>query len=167
MAHFHCCPLPLGNGSVILPGNWGRTIQKMGYRHQFFGREMLLENSRIALLENAPSRLSCVFAVPTEDAIREYRDREIKPTEYLYEIEPIDKPVIYAAPLNVFGANISDQERATVYWQAARIYDGNPSSLPAFMPIPMWWELLIDGPVRIIRMLDEVNALPQSGHTAS
>ncbi|SOC84592.1 hypothetical protein SAMN05421890_3077 [Ensifer adhaerens] len=105
-------------------------------------------------MPESPSRLDCTYALPTEDAAREYREREQKHLEYLYQVEMVGNSAIYAVPLNASGV-MPGIDQAAFYWENARPYNGDETSLPpSIKGIPIWWELLINGPIKVIRMLD-------------
>lgn len=59
---FHVAPIPLKEGSIILPGNWGRILTKIGSRHSAFLSESLLESARQQSFPDYPSRLDAAFA---------------------------------------------------------------------------------------------------------
>ena len=64
MELYHYCPVPLENGSVITPGNWGRIIRQYPMPdncNAIVVKELLLENIRLRLYPSYPSRLESVF----------------------------------------------------------------------------------------------------------
>lgn len=58
---FHLAGQPLGPGSTILPGNWGRVIRRWGWAHTFAIREMALETYRLVHHPELPSRMEAAF----------------------------------------------------------------------------------------------------------
>lgn len=73
MILFHLVHVRLAPGSVILPGNYGRLIRRIGWQHSNALREAVLENVRAAAFPDRPSRLSCVFCLPSEDSARVFQ----------------------------------------------------------------------------------------------
>ena len=70
---FHVAPILLAPGSVILAGNWGRIVQSVGASHPAWERELSLEEVRVRLFPEKPSRLNATFALPNLDSARLYR----------------------------------------------------------------------------------------------
>ena len=62
---FHLSGGLLGEGSVILPGNWGRILRAYGWQHPQAAKEMILEAARLRIAPGKPSRLECCFAFPS------------------------------------------------------------------------------------------------------
>ena len=90
---YHCAPIPLSNGSVIEPGNWGRIIRTYEVTNGQIAsnaiREALFETVRVRVAELKPSRLACVFCCPTMEAAISYRD-SYATTNLVYGVEPTD-----------------------------------------------------------------------------
>ena len=148
--YFHCLPALLAPGSIIEPGNWGRIIRT--YLPQDGGsfgvafRETVLERERLAVAPHKPSRLSAVFACPTEAELTAFMTSAGRLRDVPYEVAPIceDVPLHFGdhgLPLLEQGRPYFDAfaERARVYWLA---------EAPATNI-----EVLIGGPVRIIKRL--------------
>ena len=94
MTYFHCAPQPLGIGSIIEPGNWGRIIRLYEPDNKVVSvqalNEACLEYARRLHAPTAPSRLDCVFALPDIDSAKNYAFRH-SPRNIIYEIEPMDR----------------------------------------------------------------------------
>jgi hypothetical protein len=125
----HCCPILLGPGSLILPGNYGRIIEESGPDHRFWKREALLEEIRSAEFREKPSRLRATFSCPTLEAACAYRHAmELKGGGFkfqrIYEVEKSapDAPE-HCADLNTVEPlarrNQSNEDAARSYWRAA------------------------------------------------
>lgn len=71
--YFHLCGIPLSEGSIILPGNYGRIIRKAEWRHESGMRELAIEAARLARFAFRPSRFDCAFAFTEEDEARWFR----------------------------------------------------------------------------------------------
>ncbi|MDP9557145.1 UNVERIFIED_ORG: hypothetical protein J2W65_002786 [Pseudomonas parafulva] len=73
---FHVMNAMLEEGSVILPGNWGRSLRLYtgNEANAMLYREHVLEQIRSSEFPDKPSRLNCIFLLRTlEEAIR-YRN---------------------------------------------------------------------------------------------
>lgn len=89
MKLYHVAPIPLGAGSVIEPGNFGRCIQ-LHFGGSFVAhREAVYELVRKAEFPDKPSRLESIFLLPTAQEAEIYRDAEA-PLNLLYEVEMLD-----------------------------------------------------------------------------
>jgi hypothetical protein len=143
--YFHCGPVPLAPGSIIEPGNWGRIIRLYLPSEQatfpIAYREAVLEAARLALAPEKPSRLHCVFGLPTLDSAIVYKNKYGR-LNFIYEIEPTtDAPRIHMGDYELVGLEPNvpyfDQYplRAAAYWS-----DG-PKDAP---------EILLDCPIRIL-----------------
>ena len=147
VSYYWLCSYPLENGSIILPGNWGRMISL--YRSDdgllLYLREKILEEIRIREFPNLPSRMTSAFLCLTiEDAIK-FRDSNNRSFDILYKVEVIDdKPVFKTDwtflnwPMTPF--LLKDLENmAYKYWQATDIQ--NP-------------EILTESRIKIIQRCD-------------
>lgn len=72
--YFHLAGAPLGEGSIILPGNWGRIVRAAGWGHSSAVRELAIEAARLERFDTRPSRFDCLFAFPVEAEARWFRD---------------------------------------------------------------------------------------------
>jgi hypothetical protein len=86
----------LGNGSIILPGNWCRIIAKNATRPAADARsvamlryERILEEQRALLMPFAPSRMESVFVSPNIDSAQAFAQVAYNRTDVLYFVEPI------------------------------------------------------------------------------
>lgn len=78
MELYHYCPVPLENGSVITPGNWGRIIRQYPMPdncNAIVVKELLLENIRLRLYPSYPSRLDCAYVCIGEESAKEFKSR--------------------------------------------------------------------------------------------
>ncbi len=62
---FHLAGQPLGAGSTILPGNWGRVVRRWGWAHSFALRETVREAFRFAHHPELFSRMEAAFVFLT------------------------------------------------------------------------------------------------------
>lgn len=149
---FHLAPLPLQEGSVILPGNWGRIIRQAGWNHTLAIREMALESARSASFHHFPSRLDCAFAFPTAEEAVAFRNSEGGfSLHVLYCVTRTDPQA--ATSIGRMDRVSPDGELrhdwATVYWEAMTpIEDGMTIGAGAGR------EILTLSPLRIEERLD-------------
>lgn len=92
--YFYCYSVPLEDGSIIKPGNWGRILKKYTPQNTpnswSLVRELIYENVRKELFPNKPSRFSSIFLCPTEDEIRKFRIAHNRHLDIVYEVEIVD-----------------------------------------------------------------------------
>lgn len=84
---FHVVNAMLEEGSVILPGNWGRCLRLYTGRDAsaMLYREHVLEQIRTEAFPDKPSRLNCIFLLRTlAEAVR-FRD-SYTPLGVIYEV---------------------------------------------------------------------------------
>jgi hypothetical protein len=86
---YHCAPLPLGPGSVICPGNWGRIKRRFEQNPLALLRESVLDDIRRREFADKPSRLDGAFACPTIVDAEQYRAKHA-PACIIYKVELID-----------------------------------------------------------------------------
>jgi hypothetical protein len=145
--YYHCCPVLLGPGSVIEPGNWGRVIAKPPLDNIDLSviREALLEQSRRLHAPEKPSRLSATFVIPNLHQAQAYRRQHGPSNALLYEVSLVDphsKTHIGNYELAIFP--IAGQclqqllDRAKEYWTVAS--DAHH-------------EMIVSGPIRVLRRL--------------
>lgn len=91
--YFHCAPITLAPNSIIQPGNWGRILNHYettnGQINLNAVNEGLLEWARRALAPTKPSRLSCVFTLPTLAEAIVFRDKHQR-MGVIHEVRPTD-----------------------------------------------------------------------------
>lgn len=73
VTYFHLSGAMLDQGSIIMPGNWGRIIKAVQWQHGQAFREMALEDARVSRFPHRPSRLESSFVCPTEQEARDFR----------------------------------------------------------------------------------------------
>lgn len=125
MILYHCAPILLKPGSVILPGNFGRIIKAVGPSHSLWNREMTLEQIRSREFPMKPSRLSACFACASEEIARGYRvlmaarTKEIA-WQALYSVNMVDP----LAPRHCADYNTVEPlpQRTETPEEAARLY---------------------------------------------
>jgi hypothetical protein len=92
--YFHCCPVTLTPGSVIQPGNWGRILELYepvnGQINLNAVNEGLLEWARQALAPTKPSRLKCLFALPSLQEAIDFRNKHQR-SSVIHEVRPTEK----------------------------------------------------------------------------
>ena len=86
---YHCAPIPLGAGSIICPGNWGRIKRRCEVDGVKLARESILEDIRRREFGTKPSRLDGAFVCPTLLAIEQYRTK-YSPVGIIYRVELLE-----------------------------------------------------------------------------
>lgn len=147
MAYFHGNSTPLGAGSVILPGNWGRIIRNLGWTHPFALREALFEHVRQTEFPNAVSRLECAYFFDNEPDAERYRAEPSHiQTMLLYEVELVDPQARQFATdyrrVNPHGP--VDTEWVRAYWRGEMLPPEGALS---------YREILSVTPLRVVRRL--------------
>lgn len=82
---YHVSSNILGEGSIIMPGNWGRMLMWHATLSEVQFREHVFELVRLQHFADKPSRLSCVFAVETADEAARYQSAH-QPNGLIYEV---------------------------------------------------------------------------------
>lgn len=84
---------PLEEGSIVLPGNWGRMLsfyQSDGAVIMYL-REKILEEIRVREFPNLPSRMTSIFLCENIESAKSFRDTNGRFADILYEVEIVDK----------------------------------------------------------------------------
>jgi hypothetical protein len=127
--YFHLSGASLAVGSVIQPGNWGRIIRTVGWRHPEALKEMALENARNTRFSHRPSRLECAFAFVDGDEARNFRARIPGFTHHLlYRVSLLDPDAVsHVTDSRLSGPQLNsllDDNWADAYWK-----DFDPATL--------------------------------------
>jgi Protein of unknown function (DUF2441) len=153
---FHFQPSELHPGTVIEPGNFGRLIREAHEGIPFNGRvvvsgmlcrEMLFELTRVQHYPQLPSRLACVFVIPTwEDALAYGKNNNADGRQILHEVSLVNSNAsthtawISHCTMQSGGSFLNQMEpKGHAYWLGQL---GNPSD---------GRELLVAGAVRVLR----------------
>ena len=139
---------PLEEGSVVLPGNWGRIIDlyKSDGSILTYLREKILEKVRSKDFPDLPSRMTSIFLCESIENAKLFRDANGRFLDILYEVELIDKekPLFRTdwsflnCPSTPFFLK-QFEEMAHLYWKAENIQ--NP-------------EILTESRIKIIRKIE-------------
>ena len=166
---FHVAPIPLGVGSVIEPGNFGRCIQLHPIGSFMAHREVVYEHTRQNEYPGKPSRLKSTFLLPTESEAIQYRD-SIAPTNIVYEVEILDpnakshftyidlvcgakNPPEPTSRLHSYAQNYWMSLEPFVAITADPLAMAEPSIAMGTGLQPRLREFLIESPIRIVRRL--------------
>lgn len=115
-------------------------------------RELAMEQVRREHYPEYPSRMACLYVsreVGPAKQWAEYFARLGRPTYAVVELE-VEGRCFVGDALNCFDGtpdqadNLAQAER---YWQNAPNEDGDPI-----------WEMLVDGDIRVVRVIEEINA---------
>lgn len=144
---YHCAVLPLGAGSIICPGNWGRIKRRFEKDGASLLRESVLEDIRKREFPSKPSRLDCAFGCQTEAHARAYRDRHA-PTSLIYRVALVEPKAPthlgdFELVIRGFAGLNGIEEIARAYWKGG-------ASSPSV-------EILTSSPLRIIACVDTIS----------
>ena len=141
---YHVAPNILGEGSVIMPGNWGRMLMMHDELNPTLFREHVFELVRLKYFPEKPSRLNCVFAVETlEEAIR-YRNVHHL-TGLIYEVCVDDRNVALHRGHYNFSVRPDYKFPQGIHDLANRYWSEVPNECI---------EVLIQAPVRVMKRTD-------------
>ncbi|WP_052731806.1 hypothetical protein [Devosia geojensis] len=89
--YFHLNSTPLGVGSIVEPGNWGRIIRLYGLSHGRFAIEAAMEDVRANEFAHLPSRLEAAFFFDDVHEAKHYADADnSRRLMLLYQVELVD-----------------------------------------------------------------------------
>ena len=144
LSYFHLSGAMLEPGSIILPGNWGRVLNAIGWRHGSALAEQALEAARIARFPHRPSRLECAFGFITEQEARDFREKTNSFNNHLlYRVTLIDP----TAASHITDSRLSfpqgtfRHDWADVYWMDVEAHAG---AIPGID----WHAITSDTPLR-------------------
>ncbi|MEW9805107.1 hypothetical protein [Mesorhizobium marinum] len=150
---FHAAPIPLENGSIILPGNWGRIVRAIGEEHPKWKMEQVFEAVRAEKFSDKPARLESAFCIPTEEGLRFYLEHASKSKfpAVLFEVELVDPN----ASQHLTDYNLIDtlKEGQTHEANAVRYWEGKFRYTFKDKPGFVCEEILTLSPLRIVRRL--------------
>lgn len=115
-------------------------------------RELAMEQVRREHYPEYPSRMACLYVsreVGPAKQWAEYFARLGRPTYAVVELE-VEGRCFVGDALNCFDGTPDQADnlaRAERYWQNAPNEDGDPI-----------WEMLVDGDIRVVRVIEEINA---------
>ncbi|WP_313207302.1 DUF2441 domain-containing protein [Stenotrophomonas sp.] len=147
---FHCAPVSLDVGSVILPGDWGRVLR--GYCPDSINgllyRETVLEHVRHQEFQDLPSRLDCVFLLESERDLMSYMQAYARTSiGYEVEVDVVGKVVHRGSWSITLGPHDRAMEAtarlAHSYWRGEGIIAGQT-------------EVLVHAPITVARRLIEL-----------
>jgi hypothetical protein len=147
---YYLCSYPLGNGSVVQKGNWGRIIKInpiTPHTLPYLLRELIFEKIRLEEYPYRPSRLNSIMACANLESAKEFKSLPGRQFDIIYEVEPLDiKSKLFEAdwslilpPLNKSIAQVEQEARN--YWSGFISHENKK-------------EILIDSDIRIIKKID-------------
>ncbi len=157
---FHLAPMLLEIGTILLPGNWGRCIKHpMRNQDQSYVREIAMEERRKLHFVKKPSRLYCIFALPSLNSVRAYQKIGLNVLSAVYEIEPL----VHNGPMHLGNWRLGNfyqgqHHLADHYWRGLRVDLPNSNDISDEVLVSLEYEgaeVLIGGKAKIIRRLDE------------
>lgn len=135
---FHLCGVPLGPGSIVKAGNWGRVVSLHGWRHDQALREAALESARLAKYPYRPSRLASAFCFSTAAEAKNFRAAYPGfAAHVLYEVTVADptKPqhLVHSylcTPQGPYRPNWAE-----VYWEDIAVQDAELKKMGVVLPL--------------------------------
>lgn len=119
-------------------------------------RELAMEQVRLERYPQYPSRMACLYVSRDLEPARQwaaYFARLGRPTYAVAELE-VEGRCFVGDAINCFDGTTDQADnlaRAERYWQNAPNGEGEPI-----------WEMLVDGDIRVLRIIEEINAnLPE------
>lgn len=140
---YHVSSNILGEGSIIMPGNWGRMLMWHTTLTDAQFRERIFELVRLQHFADKPSRLSCVFAVETAEQAARYQ-ATVQPSGLIYEVCVDDGNFAKHRGFYNFSMSPDRTPIQRFYDLAHRYWSEEPTECI---------EVLIQAPVRIMRCL--------------
>ena len=129
--YYFACSYPLEEGSIVLPGNWGRIIGM--YNTNGFGnawikyREDVFEKVRGEKYSEKPNRLESIFLCETKEDLVGFLSSNQRGLDIIYQVELVDedKP-IHRGCLNLLNFNQQEsyqsfEGKAIEYWQGENV----------------------------------------------
>jgi hypothetical protein len=147
MQHYHACSTMLAIGSVILPGNWWRIQQMIGTNDPIYQMECMLENVRVNLFPQKPSRQASCFVCPDIASIKSFISTRA-PCSLCYKVEFITPDVVtHSAPYDFFSLPDGDE---AVFQRWAEIAAKEFWNWDAQKKSQYSMEVFAESPIRII-----------------
>jgi hypothetical protein len=132
-SYYIACGYPLGIGSIIKKGNWGRIskIESVGQGNISHTMELVFENIRLSEFPKLPSRFTSIFLCPNELCMREFLKQNRRTFDVPYEVELIDENAqifetdwSIAPPTKYVNSTIKNiEEAARRYWNPTNLKD--------------------------------------------
>lgn len=171
--YFHIAATMLGDGSVVLPGNYGRNLRAYsvgpnGMQGNFYAlaRELIFENVRKQHYPGKVSRFEACFLFESHEDARLY-GHHIHTTGVIYEASIINQDAkIHRGDFSMFQDSTLQQQTSfmSLHEVQARDYWANTPQMSMGadgVGIPRWGaetaEILTDSPIRLERQIGFVN----------
>ena len=140
---YHVSSAPFAPGTLLGPGRFGELLARGS---QLAPRELALEVVRHASFPGRPSRLWCMFAFPTLEAARGWIATEPDAEQYVVEVQPADGAEVFLGD-QLWLEGVAEVPPPDWLSRAAGYWTGRPADASR----PPAWELVIGGPVRVVR----------------
>lgn len=130
--YFFACSYPLGDGSVVHAGNWGRLLEKYtpgAGAPWVLIRELVFEQVRLQYFSNKPSRLKSIFLCQSLPVLQRFVAQSRRSLDLGYSVELL-QPNIPQHVGCLSELNIGDTDsistfanRAQKYWQGQNVQE--------------------------------------------
>lgn len=121
MRGYHFATVLLGEGSLIMPGNWWRITSTHGIYSTNFLREHIVEHVRMHDFPDKPSRMRSAFFCQDLGALQSFAKQQPLPG-VIYEVEPVDADApTHTGLLNCLPPLNGENpfELARLYWEGS------------------------------------------------
>lgn len=126
MTYYWCGSQIIGEGSCILPGNWGLWIRNLKITDQLtaalIAKEHIFECSRLKFFPDAPSRLTCNFLFKSIEDASKWKESTNRYLDIIYEVECLDssksnfEAKVFAHPVRSNASAAEVEKVALRYW---------------------------------------------------
>lgn len=142
--YYWSCSYPLGEGSIILPGNWGRMLQQYTLNDNIPNllKEQIFETERLQSHLDKPSRFKSIFLCKDRESLKAFQ-RTGRRFDLSYEVSIVDDVKLFESNWELASLQNGDtyeaiQQRAKNYWT----YDGDENI-----------EIVTESRIKIIRQI--------------
>lgn len=150
MSFYYFCSYPLGIGSIIQKGNWGRIMslnQINPNSSLYLLREIIFERIRLEEYPERPSRLKSIMVCSNLESAKEFKKEAGRQFDILYEVEPLNISSnsfdadwsLITSPLNK--TIIQVEEEARNYWRGLILHENKK-------------ETILDSDIRILSRIE-------------
>ncbi|MNE49612.1 hypothetical protein D3C80_1441430 [compost metagenome] len=165
--YYHVSNIEHEVGSIINPGNWGKTVRLFGPDSQVKSVshieiilwEVALETARVALAPQRPSRLNFVFVFETVEMASDFQS-QYRPDARIFELAPTGDASTYRGDFALIAKGPRDRPYADYMAEESKKYWTVPTAEEP--------EILYGGALRVVRQgIAPVTPLVTPSHVAA